>query len=496
MSELTGLSVLQMRDGLLAKKFSAADLCREHLKRIAATNTKFNTFLTVCEDQALASANEADKVLAREKEKSPLLTGIPVAIKDMLVTKDIATSCASKILKGFIPPYDCTAVLRLKDQGAVVLGKTNLDEFAMGASNENSAFGPVKNPWDTSRVSGGSSGGSAVSVSLGQAALSLGTDTGGSIRQPAAFCGVVGIKPTYGRVSRYGAVAFASSLDQIGPFGRSVEDVALALQVIAGQDQQDSTSMDVPVPNYLEEVRNLDRNFIKTLRVGVPKEFFVPGMDAEVESRVKEGIQVLKGLGAKIVDISLPHTEYAIPVYYIINPAEASSNLARYDGVRYGHRTKSATNLSEMYEKTRDEGFGPEVKRRILIGTYVLSAGYFDAYYLKAQQVRTLIINDYKAAFANDCDVIAAPTTPTTAFKLGEKSDSPLQMYLADILTCPINLAGLPGISVPCGLDSAKLPIGLQLIGPPFSELRLLQVAQAFSKELAFDVAKMTREAF
>ncbi len=493
--ELVSLSASEMRAGLIARRFSAVELVSAHLLRIEQTNKRFNSFLLVRAEECLKEAKLADRVLAEKGEDSPVFTGIPVAIKDMLITEGTETTCASKILKGFIPPYDCTAIRRLKQHGAIVLGKTNLDEFAMGASNENSAFGPVRNPWDETRVSGGSSGGSAVAVSLGQAPLALGTDTGGSIRQPAGFTGTCGIKPTYGRVSRYGAVAFASSLDQIGPFARSVEDLALALRIIAGVDEHDSTSMDVEVPDYVEALKTAS-SAIRGLRVGVPKEYFVKGMDSEVESGVRASIKLLGELGATIVDVSLPYTQYAIPVYYIINPAEASSNLSRYDGVRYGLRSKTANSLTELYEKTRAEGFGPEVKRRILIGTYVLSAGYYDAYYLKAQQVRTLIINDFKAAFANSCDVIACPTSPTTAFPLGEKSDSPLQMYLADIFTCPLNLAGLPGVSVPCGLDSSGLPIGFQLIGPPFSESRLLQVAHAFETQLRFDNRRMTRKSY
>ncbi|MCC6219846.1 MAG: Asp-tRNA(Asn)/Glu-tRNA(Gln) amidotransferase subunit GatA [Deltaproteobacteria bacterium] len=491
--ELIRLSATEMRRGLLAGEFSAVQLTKAHLAQIMSTNERFNHFITICEDVALNAANSADKIIAQKKQNSPALTGIPVAIKDMLVTEGIETTCASKMLKGFIPPYDCTAVAKLRSRGAVILGKTNLDEFAMGASNENSAFGPVRNPWDEERVSGGSSGGSAVSVALGSAPLALGTDTGGSIRQPAAFTGILGLRPTYGRVSRYGCVAFASSLDQIGAFARTIEDLALIMEAISGHDESDSTSMKVDVPNYVANLQASKDQGLKGLRVGVPKEYFISGTQSEVNEAVQAGLRILAKLGAELVDISLPNTELAVPVYYIINPAEASSNLARYDGVRYGHRTKSCGSLADMYKKTRQEGFGPEVKRRIMIGTYVLSAGYYDAYYLQAQKARTLIINDFKAAFANDCDIIATPTAPTTAFKIAEKCTSPLQMYLADIFTCPVNLAGLCGLSLPCGLDNNELPIGLQLIGAPFQESKLMCVAQELQRELAFDTSKRIR---
>jgi len=475
------LSALEMRTRLLRKELSVVDLVKAHLKHIEETNEEFNSFITITDKLALSQAEEADKVIQQLGAKAPLLTGIPVAIKDMLVTKGIETTCASKILKGFIPPYDCTAVLRLRQAHAVIVGKTNLDEFAMGSSNENSAFGLVKNPWDKNRVPGGSSGGSAVAVAIGQAPLALGTDTGGSIRQPASFCGILGLKPTYGRVSRYGAVAFASSLDQIGPFARTVEDLAVLLSAIAGYDEHDSTCAKIEVPDFLTRLEEGKTKGLQSMRVGVPKEYFVAGMQPDVEHCVKESLKTLQSLGAELVEISLPHTEFAVSVYYVVASAEASSNLARYDGVKYGFRAPGAKSLSEMYEQTRAQGFGAEVKRRILIGTYVLSAGYYDAYYRKAQQVRTLIVNDFKAAFANKCDLIVAPVSPTTAFKIGEKKASPLSMYLADIFTIPVNLAGLPALSMPAGFDSQKLPIGLQLIGPPFSESLLLQVAQAFS---------------
>lgn len=480
MANLINLTACEMRQGLLSGDFSSVELTRAHLERIKATNEKFNSFLKVTEDLALESARQADQQLKTQKESTPPFTGIPVAIKDMLCTKGVETTCASRILKGFVPPYDCTAVAKLRSAGAVIVGKTNLDEFAMGSSNENSAFGPARNPWDAERVPGGSSGGSAVAVAVGQAPVALGTDTGGSIRQPASMCGVVGLKPTYGRVSRYGAVAYASSLDQIGAFARTVEDAAATLAVIAGADPHDSTSMKVPVQDYLGQVRASAGKGLPGVRIGVPKEYFIPGTDADVDRAIRGALETLKSLGAEIVEISLPHTEYALAVYYILALAEASSNLARYDGVRYGYRAENAVSLAEMYERTRSAGFGWEVRRRILMGTYVLSKGYYDAYYRKAQQVRTLIINDFRAAFTNRCDVIAAPVAPSTAFKLGEKTSSPLQMYLADIFTVPINLAGLPGLSVPCGLDSKNLPIGLQLIGPAFGESALLRTGAAF----------------
>ncbi len=493
MNELTSLSVAEMRRGLLSKQFSCAELVDAHLMRIEETNEVLNSFITIASDSARKAAAQADEAILRDADATPPLTGIPVAVKDMLVTKDIETTCASQMLKGFIPPYQCTAVARMCKQGGIIVGKTNLDEFAMGASNENSSFGPVRNPWDTKRVPGGSSGGSAVAVSAGQAPLALGTDTGGSIRQPASLTGVVGMKPTYGRVSRFGAVAFASSLDQIGPFARSVEDLAFLLQAISGKDENDSTSVSEPVPSFSEAIEKGSNDGLKGVRVGVPKEYFIEGMDSAVEEAVRKSLSELEEMGATLVEVSLPHTELAIPTYYILNPAEASSNLARYDGVRYGLR-EPAKNLREMYAKTRAKGFGPEVKRRIMIGTYVLSAGYYDAYYLKAQQIRTLIINDFKAAFANDCDVIAAPVSPSTAFAIGEKTDSPLQMYLADVFTCPINLAGLPGMSVPCGQDSNGLPIGLQFIGKPFDEASLLRCGQAYFKQSNFDIRAMAKK--
>ncbi len=409
-----------------------------------------------------------------------LLAGIPYALKDNMCFEGIETTCASKILKGYIPPYSATAAQRLQLAGGVMIGKVNMDEFAMGSSTENSAFYPTRNPWDTAFVPGGSSGGSAAAVAAGYVPYALGSDTGGSIRQPAAFCGVVGLKPTYGLVSRYGLVAFASSLDQIGPITHSVEDAAIVLQAIAGHDERDSTSVPVEVPDYLA---SLTGN-IKGLRVGVAKEYFSPDIDAGVRESVLKAIDQLKQLGATVTEVSLPHTQYALAAYYLIAPAEASSNLARYDGVRYGFRAKDAENLLDLYKKTRSEGFGKEVKRRILIGTYALSSGYYDAYYKRAQQVRTLIRRDFEQAFMS-VDVIVSPTTPTTAFRLGEKVSDPLTMYLNDICTIPINLAGLPAISVPCGLVDG-MPVGLQLIGRMFDEPTLLRAAHAYEKAAGF----------
>jgi len=476
-TSLTSLNVHQMRSGLLNGDFSAVELAEAHFNRIEATNETLNSFITITKEQGLQAAASTDELLKSEGDETPPLTGIPIAIKDMIVTKDVETTCASNILKGFIPPYDATAVAKLRKAGAVIVGKTNLDEFAMGSSNENSAFGPVKNPHDLSCVPGGSSGGSAVAVAAGQAPLSLGTDTGGSIRQPAAFCGIYGLKPTYGRVSRYGSVAFASSLDQIGPFARTLEDLALLQEVISGKDELDATSIDREVPRFSEAVENGKNQDLKGVRVGLPRAFFEKGIHSSIATQLAQTASQLAASGAELVDIELPHADHALAAYYVINPAEASSNLARYDGVRYGARSEAAHSLSELYEKTRAEFFGAEVKRRILIGTYVLSAGYYDAYYRKAQQVRTVIIDDFKAAFRNNCDVILTPTTPTPPFKLGEKISDCLSMYLADIFTVPVSLAGLPALSVPCGADSNNMPIGLQFIAPSFEEARLFRVA-------------------
>jgi aspartyl-tRNA(Asn)/glutamyl-tRNA(Gln) amidotransferase subunit A len=453
-----------------------SEVARELLDRIEQENPRLNAFLTVNREGALARAQTLDAGIQAQMQSLPL-AGIPVAIKDNMCSMGLRTTCGSRILGNYTPPYTATAVARLEAAGAIILGKTNLDEFAMGGSNENSAFGPACNPHDTERVPGGSSGGSAVAVAAGLAPIALGSDTGGSIRQPASFCGVVGLKPTYGRVSRYGLVAFASSLDQIGPLANTVEDAARVLQVIAGRDRHDATSANVDVPDYLA---SLDTD-VKGLRIGVPPECFGAGLHAEVKERVEAAINKLAAQGAQLVEVSLPHTQYAIAVYYLIATAEASSNLARYDGVRYGLRAQEARSLAEMYSKTRDLGFGAEVKRRIMLGTFALSSGYYDAYYEKAQRVRTMLTQDFERAFER-CDVIVTPTAPTPPFKIGEKADDPLAMYLGDIDTVTINLAGLPAISVPCGSSSAGLPIGLQLIGKPFDEARLLGVASAYER--------------
>ncbi len=450
-----------------------SEITRAVLERIEQTNERLNTFITINKDAALKQAQAADADIKDALTNKPL-AGIPVAVKDNMCTTGLRTTCGSRILGNFIPPYTATAVAKLEAAGAIIIGKTNLDEFAMGSSNENSAFGAVRNPVNEDYVSGGSSGGSAVAVAADLCSVSLGSDTGGSIRQPASFCGVVGLKPTYGRVSRYGLVAFGSSLDQIGPFGKTVRDVARTLGVIAGRDRYDSTSSDEAVPNYL----NALTGDIKGLRVGVPPECFGEGLNAEVKTAVEAAIKKLEERGAEIVEITLPHSKYVVAVYYLIATAEASSNLARFDGVRYGYRSETAKTLAEMYPHSRNEGFGAEVKRRIMLGTFALSSGYYDAYYEKAQRVRTMLCNDFAEAFQK-CDVIATPTAPTPAFKLGEKVNDPLAMYLDDIYTVTINLIGVPAISVPCGFSSTGLPIGLQLIGNHFDEGRLLNTACA-----------------
>jgi aspartyl-tRNA(Asn)/glutamyl-tRNA(Gln) amidotransferase subunit A len=454
---------------------SPVEVTRAYLERIDALDGTVRAYITTTPERALAAAAASE---ARWRAGAPrgALDGVPVAVKDLLCTKGVRTTCASRILEQYVPPYDATVVERLEGAGAILLGKTNMDEFAMGSSTEYSAFFPTRNPWDLSRVPGGSSGGSAAAVAAELAAVALGTDTGGSIRQPAAFTGTVGLKPTYGRVSRYGLVAFASSLDQVGPLTRSVHDAAVVLGAIAGHDPRDSTSAEVPVPDY---VGLLDRP-IAGLRVGIPREYFVEGMDPEVERAVRDAIAVLGELGAKPEPVSLPTTDFALAAYYLIAPAEASSNLARYDGVKYGLRTPGARDLVDMSSRTRAAGFGSEVKRRIMLGTYALSAGYYDAYYGRAQKVRTLVRRDFDAALAA-VDVIAGPTTPGVPFPFGERAD-PLAMYLNDLLTIPVNLAGLPGISVPCGLTRASLPIGLQLIGRPFAEETMLRVAHAYER--------------
>lgn len=469
-------TVASVRAALESKKISARELAADYYVRIERRNPELNAYLTLSPERANAQADRIDAMIARG-EKLPPLAGVPIAIKDVISTRGIRTTCASKILENYIPPYDATAVERLDAAGAVFLGKTNCDEFAMGGSNENSAYGPVHNPAAPDRVPGGSSGGSAAAVAADMALAALGTDTGGSIRQPGSFCGVPGMMPTYGRVSRYGLVAFASSLDKIGPFAKSVADAAAILAVIAGHDACDSTSAALPVPNYSAEIEQP----IGGLRIGVPEDYFGAGLDPEVKADVESGIALLEKLGCRRVPLKMPHTDYAIATYYIIATAEASSNLARYDGVRYGLRVPGAT-LTEMYRQTRDRGFGPEVKRRIMLGAYALSAGYYDAYYLRAQKVRTLIARDFSDAFQK-VDAIVTPTAPTPAFRLGEKTADPLQMYLADIYTVTGSLAGVPGISVPCGRTKAGLPVGMQIFGPHFGESRILQIARAFEKE-------------
>ncbi|MBX5493149.1 MAG: Asp-tRNA(Asn)/Glu-tRNA(Gln) amidotransferase subunit GatA [Chloroflexi bacterium] len=470
-SELTQWTLLEARERLRAREVSAVELTEAYLARIERVEPAVRAFLTITADEARAQARDADARRAAG-EDAPLL-GLPLALKDVLCTAGVRTTCGSRMLEQFVPPYDATAVARLAAAGAVFLGKTNMDEFAMGSSTENSAFFPTRNPWDIDRVPGGSSGGSAAAVAALEAPAALGTDTGGSIRQPAALCGVVGLKPTYGRVSRYGLVAFASSLDQIGPFARTAADCALLLAVLAGADPCDATALPDPVPDYLAELAG----DLRGLRVGVPREYFGSGLEPGVEAAVRAALTQLEELGATVDEVSLPHTEYGVAVYYLIAPAEASANLARYDGVKYGYAVPAPT-LLDGYFRTRAEGFGAEVKRRIMLGTYALSAGYYDAYYLKAQKVRTLIKGDFDRAFER-FDVLATPTSPTVAFRLGERLTDPLAMYLSDVCTIPVNLAGLPGLSVPCGFVDG-LPVGLQLIGPPLSEGRLLRVAQRY----------------
>ena len=474
--ELKSLTIDAARSAVQERNTSAADLAEAFYDKIENDDPKIGAYLTLSKERALAKAEEIDE-LAEKGERLPLLGGVPVAIKDVMVTKGVRTTAGSKILGNYVPPYDCTAVARLEAAGAIVLGKLNCDEFAMGSSNENSAWKPVHNPRDLSRVPGGSSGGAAAAVAADMAVAALGSDTGGSIRQPASFCGVVGLMPTYGRVSRYGLIAFASSLDHIGPLTKTVGDAAILLGVIAGRDPMDSTSAEVPVPNYLAELEKP----VSGLKIGVAKEYFGEGLDAEVRKSVEAAIQKLAELGCEIVEVSLPHTKYAIPTYYIVATAEASANLARFDGVRYGFRAPEARTLSAMYRGTRNRGFGAEVKRRIMLGTYALSAGYYDAYYLKAQRVRTLLTRDFEEVFKR-VDAIVTPTSPTPAFKLGEKVDDPLAMYLADIYTVTADLAGIPGISVPCAESRDKLPIGLQLLGKHFDEATILRVAHAYEQ--------------
>jgi len=470
---MTNWTIDGVREALAGRKVSARELTTDFYARIAEENPKLNAYLALSPERAFAQADKIDAARA-DGELLPPLAGVPVALKDVLSTRGTVTTCGSKILEKYVPPFDATAVERLEAAGAVILGKTNCDEFAMGSSNENSAYGPVKNPVALDRVPGGSSGGSAAVVAAGLAVASLGTDTGGSIRQPGSFCGVPAMMGSYGRVSRYGLIAFASSLDRIGPFANNVKDVATILETIAGRDPRDATSATAAVPEYTREIGKP----VRGLRIGVPKEYFGDGMDGGVRGKIEAGLDIFRKLGCELIDIRMPHTDYAIATYYIIATAEASSNLARYDGVRFGLRAKGDSLLA-MYKNTRGEGFGPEVKRRIVLGTYVLSAGYYDAYYLKGQKVRALIAKDFRDAFQK-VDTIVTPTSPVPAFKLGERTADPLQMYLADIYTVTGSLAGVPGISVPCGKIDGKLPVGLQVFGPAFGEARVLQLAHAF----------------
>jgi aspartyl-tRNA(Asn)/glutamyl-tRNA(Gln) amidotransferase subunit A len=485
--QIAQLTVHQAQDLLRRGQVSSVELTQAVLDRILALDNEIKAYLTLTPELALEQAIEADRRRAAG-EDLPLL-GIPLAIKDIICVEGLPTTCGSRILENFLPPFSAAVVEKLQAAGAVILGKTNLDEFAMGSSTENSAFFPTRNPWDLTRVPGGSSGGSAAAVAAGMAFGALGSDTGGSVRQPAGLCGVVGLKPTYGRVSRWGLVAFASSLDQIGVLGRCVADTALLLGAIAGYDPRDSTSVNVPVPDYGAAL-SAGAAGIAGVRIGVPKEYLLEGMQPEVEAAVRASLATLADLGAEVVEVSLPHTDYALPVYYLIAPAEASANLARYDGLRYGFSLagqdlpdsgRSGPSLWDSYRQTRGQGFGPEVKRRIMLGTYALSAGYYDAYYLKASQVRTLIRRDFDQALER-CDVLVAPTSPTTAFRIGEKVDDPLQMYLADVFTLALSLAGLCGLSVPCGFDQSGLPIGLQIMGGAFDEATVLRVAHAYEQ--------------
>jgi aspartyl-tRNA(Asn)/glutamyl-tRNA(Gln) amidotransferase subunit A len=478
--DLNRLTIHELQKKIRAGDVSSTDIVRDVFSRIDAVEKDVHAFIAVMRNAALEGASRADADIKAGDIKT--LTGIPVALKDILCTKGFQTTCGSHILHNYIPPYDATVVEKLKEAGAVFVGKTNMDEFAMGSSTETSYFGITRNPWDLDRIPGGSSGGSAAAVAADECIASIGSDTGGSIRQPAALCGVVGLKPTYGRVSRFGLIAFASSLDQIGPFTKDVEDCAIMMGVIAGYDPRESTSVPTDVPDYRE---HLSRG-IEGWTVGIPREYFIEGIDPEVMKAIQGTIKVVEGLGARCVEISLPHTEYCLAVYYIIAPAEASSNLARYDGVKYGFRSHDGRDLLEMYKKTRSEGFGAEVKRRIMIGTYALSSGYYDAYYKKASQVRALIKRDFDKAF-KQCDVILTPTTPTPAFKIGEKTNDPLQMYLSDIFTISTNLAGIPGISVPCGFTAAGLPMGVQFLAGHFEEGKLIQIASAYEKSANFE---------
>jgi aspartyl-tRNA(Asn)/glutamyl-tRNA(Gln) amidotransferase subunit A len=481
MSATAPWTIATVRDALLTKKTSARELANDFYTRIERRNPELNAFLALCPERAYAQADRVDAAVAKGKPLSPL-AGVPVAIKDVISTQGVRTTCGSKILENYTPPYDATAIERLENAGAVIIGKTNCDEFAMGSSNENSAYGAVRNPVALDRVPGGSSGGSAAAVAAGLSVVALGTDTGGSIRQPGAYCGIPALMPTYGRVSRYGLIAFASSLDRIGPFATNINDAATVMSIIAGHDSNDSTSASVSVPDYLAEMEKP----VTGLRIGVPEDYFGEGLDSEVKAKVQAGIALLEKLGCRRVPLKMPNTDYAIATYYVVATAEASSNLARYDGVRFGLRVQGST-LMDMYRKTRERGFGPEVKRRIMLGTYALSSGYYDAYYLRAQKVRSLIARDFSNAFEK-VDAILTPTAPIPAFKLGEKTADPLQMYLADIYTVTGSLAGIPGISVPCGKTAAGLPIGMQIFASHFGEARILQLARAFEKAGGFAI--------
>lgn len=476
-NDLTLLTASESRRALDNHEISSVELTNAYLSRIQAIEPKIHSYLHLMTDVALGQANAADKRI--ESGDVQDMTGIPVALKDILCTTDAPTTAASKILEGYVSPYDATVVTKLREQGAVFLGKTNTDEFAMGSSTENSAFGPTRNPWDESRVPGGSSGGSAAAVAAREAALSLGSDTGGSIRQPAGFCGIVGLKPTYGRVSRFGLLPFASSLDQIGPFARTVEDAAMMLRAISGKDKMDSTSAPIDVPSFTEKFGT----DLKGVKIGVADEYSVDGMEPGVQNAMQAALKQLQDLGAELVEISLPHTRYALATYYITAPAEASANLARYDGVRFANRI-DGDNLVDTYMKTRGQGFGAEVKRRIMLGTYALSSGYYDAYYVKAQKVRTLIKQDFDAAFER-VDAIVAPTSPTVAFELGSRTDDPYAMYLADVFTIPANMAGIPGVSIPAGFSDG-LPVGMQLLGKPFDESTVLGIAHTYEQAAGF----------
>ena len=473
--DLYRLTIHEAKRRMEAGEISSEELTRSVFERLEAVEPEIHAFLTLLKDEALEQARKADK--KRKQGRTGPLLGIPIALKDLLCTKGVTTTCGSHILENFKPPYDATVVEKLRDAGAVFVGKTNMDEFAMGSSTEHSAYGPTKNPWDLDRIPGGSSGGSAAATAADACLGALGSDTGGSIRQPAACCGIVGLKPTYGRVSRFGLVAFASSLDQIGPLVKDVEDCALMMNVIAGHDPRDSTSVQVPVPDYTQCLTG-DLNGVK---VGLLDRQSTEGTDPETIAAMEKAVDIMKGLGAEVVPVNFPHISYGLAAYYLIAPAEASSNLARYDGVKYGFRAEGVDGLMDMYRTTRSEGFGSEVKRRIMIGTYALSAGYYDAYYKKACQVRTLLVEDFKAAFEK-CDVLVTPTTPTPAFKIGDKVDDPLQMYLGDLFTVPVNIAGLPGISIPCGINGEGMPIGMQMISGHFREERLLRAAYAYEQ--------------